>query len=178
MKYEHLIGRQYNFRTANCFHIVRDFYKDNFDLDIPNFACPPSWAREGNPMASNLYDKAGFRVVDVSIRELRPADLLLIGLGSPYPNHLLIMLGPNKVLHHAHQQISTVDTLKTDYRGSLLAVLRHPAIVLEEKPLPIVHAVDFLPLQLRQRIANDPNIRDAVDRARKAEAGEDQGTAE
>ena len=43
LRYEHLIGIEYKHGSNDCYGLIRRFYKDNFDLNLRNYARPHDW---------------------------------------------------------------------------------------------------------------------------------------
>ncbi len=40
VKYDHLLHKQFKYGKQDCFTLLRDFYRDNFDILLPNYARP------------------------------------------------------------------------------------------------------------------------------------------
>ena len=129
LAFEHLLGRQYVPGKVHCLTLVRDFYRENFGIDIPDYAVPHDWDANKLDLIEKVHGRLGFeKVENWSIKTLRPADLLCIAVRSSNANHFLINLPDNQVLHHPLMQLSRVDPMRSFYRMSTCYVLRHPSV--------------------------------------------------
>src|ERR1041384_3394397 len=126
IEYENLIGIPFEINVEDCFTTMSDFYKLNFDIDIPNFARPKNWDADELDLIGMLYKKAGFEKVDTW--ELRPGDLLATAIGSSNPNHLVIYVGDNLILHHRLNALSDVEVFRPFWKMVTCYVLRHPQV--------------------------------------------------
>jgi cell wall-associated NlpC family hydrolase len=128
MKYQHLVGREWNHGNSDCYSLARDFYRDNFSLQLRNYARPTDWWR--NPdfrLYQNLYFKEGFVAVQVHPTEWRPADAFLMAIKSKAANHVAIMINSDTILHHLYGRLSTTDKLGP-WRNFIVGVVRHPEV--------------------------------------------------
>lgn len=128
LRYEHLKGLPFQHGTSDCYSIARNFYKDNFDLDLPDFARPENWWEKGlNLYMDHFYD-AGFRILDIHPRDWIPGDAFLMSILSNTTNHCGMYLGGNSMLHHLYGQLSSVVTYSNPWRNRTTAVVRHKDI--------------------------------------------------
>lgn len=128
LKYEHLLGRPWIANKQDCFSMTIDFFKDNFDIDIPNFARPTNWNADKLDLIRMLMPKSGFDMVHDEWRDLRPCDVLACSFGSANPNHFVIYLGDNQLLHHKYGVNSNTEVLRPAYRMNTGFILRHPDV--------------------------------------------------
>jgi cell wall-associated NlpC family hydrolase len=132
-----LEGRAFHLGVTDCFTLVRDFYKKNFDIDMPDFSRPNDWKPEEDNMIDNLYEVAGFEKLDVDLNwPPRPADLLVCTVGGAVPNHLVVVLGGNEIIHHKVGMFSAKETMRPAWRRYTSYILRHPQVpdLTEKKP--------------------------------------------
>lgn len=148
LKYENLIGREFALGKADCFAMVIDFYKQNFDIDIPNFARPTNWDSDTIDLIGMLYKQAGFEKIDTW--DLRPGDLLAAAIGTSHPNHLIIYVGDNTLLHHKLNARSASETFRPAYKMFTCYVLRHPDV----PDLTVAEPVTTIESVLRERYFN------------------------
>lgn len=135
--YQELEGKAFDLGKQDCFTIVRDFYKLNFGIDMPNFARPNDWDAEKDDIIGKSYEAAGFEKLDVDDNwPPRPADLLVCTLGGSVPNHLVIFLGGNEILHHKVHMMSSKELMRPAWKRYTSFILRHPQVpdLTEKKP--------------------------------------------
>ena len=127
LKYEHLTGRAFTgLGKQDCFDLCIHFFRDNFGIEIPNFARPNDWESDKLDLIPLLAPKAGFiRLDEWSPRDLRPADVLCLAIGESKPNHFAINLGTGQILHHLYGRYSATDEFREIWRKRTAYVLRH-----------------------------------------------------
>ena len=124
-----LVGKPFDLGKVDCFDLVREFYKLNFDIDIPNFARPNDWEPEEENLIDQLYDKAGFVKMDKEDTwPPCPADILVCTVGGSVPNHLVIFLGGNNILHHKVGMLSAEEIMRPAWKRYTSYILRHPQV--------------------------------------------------
>jgi len=118
-----LIGREYCWGSLDCWTLVRDWYKEEWDLNLPDWKRPsrPDW--EDAPRFDELYEQAGFR--QVSLREMQVGDALLMSISSDKLNHVAVYVGNQQVLHHLTNRLSSRDLLGEWLLKCTGKVLRH-----------------------------------------------------
>lgn len=125
-KYEHLTGKIYHHADANCYSLVRDYFKDNFSIDLRNYAIPSDWDSDQINLIEDIYQREGFeKVADWTLKDLRPGDVLCTAIHAANPNHLCIYVGDNLILHHPYGQLSRTDMLRDFWRMTTCYVVRH-----------------------------------------------------
>ncbi|MDR5825825.1 C40 family peptidase [Caballeronia sp. LZ043] len=122
-----LIGREWAHGTLDCYSIVRDWYRLERGIDLPDFERADRWWEDG---ASSLYmdhfAEAGF--VDVGQdADLQPGDVLLMQIRSKndVPNHAGVYLGGGVMLHHMHGRLSGRTVWGGMWAHALRTVLRY-----------------------------------------------------
>lgn len=129
LTYEHLLGRNYEVGVVHCWKLVRDFYSDNFQIDLGDYVIPKDWDADRLNLIEEIYQREGFfKVEDWSLKTLRPGDLLCIAVQSQNANHFVINLGNNQLLHHPLMQLSRVEPMRDFWRKQACYVLRHPLV--------------------------------------------------
>lgn len=136
-KYQHLEGKLFNLGSQDCFTVVTDFFWDNFQIKINNFARPNDWNPEEDNLIEEYYKLTDFKKLDKEENwPPRPADILVCTVGGSVPNHLVIFLGGNTIIHHKVGMISSSEIMRPAWRRYCSYILRHPDIphYEEEKP--------------------------------------------
>lgn len=152
VKFEHLLGREFNIETANCYTILRDFYRDNWGVELPDVPCPTEWWNSDLNLYAELAPKIGFEVIHEHPRDWRPGDVILMAIGSSTGNHIAIVLDGGSILHHLHGQRSVVTSYGGTFRNTTVGVYRHRDV----PKTSTVHNVDLkalnLPPHVRHRL--------------------------
>ena len=100
-----LLGRQWVWGVTDCWSLVRDWYKEEKNIELKD------WDRPTTPeefIKNPLFQSCSWRT---GFRELRPeeklinGDALLMSIGSPGLNHVAIFLDGD-VLHHLTDRLS------------------------------------------------------------------------
>lgn len=105
-----LVGRMFHHGVLDCYTLVRDWYKRELAVELPDFDRSDEWWNDGT---SSLYldnfEKAGCVRTDGS--ELQRGDILLIQIRSKNntPNHAAVYIGDGKILHHPYGRLSRID---------------------------------------------------------------------
>lgn len=126
IEYENLLGLPFIAGKQDCFTLTINFFKQNFDIDIPNFARPTDWDADKLNLIPKLFPLAGFERVDTW--ELQPGDVLATAVGSSNPNHFVIYVGDNTLLHHKFMQLSSQEIFRPAWKMVTCFVLRHPDV--------------------------------------------------
>ena len=127
--------RKFEIGKNDCFSIVRDYYINEFGIEIYNYERGKNWYKENPGVFLEKYEHEGFiKLIDGPINEnniskLKKGDLLLLkSEKSEHPNHLGIYLGNDTVLHHTYitkNKESGVDIFDKDLRDKVNIALRH-----------------------------------------------------
>jgi cell wall-associated NlpC family hydrolase len=142
IEYENLVGRPFDLGRSDCFTLFRDFYGQNFAIKVPDFARPHDWNADELDLIGKLYPKVGMNKIDTW--DLQPGDVLATAVGSSNPNHLIIYVGGNEILHHKTMTLSTVETMRPFWKAATCYVLRHPDVPDLTPVLPDVDIADLL----------------------------------
>ena len=122
-------GKLFNLGKQDCFTAVKDFYSVNFGIEMPDFARPNDWIADEDDLIAQYWPIAGFKKLDVDENwPPRPADLLVCTVGGSTPNHLIIYLGGNEILHHKANVISSKEMMRPAWRRYAAYMLRHPDV--------------------------------------------------
>ena len=117
------VGRKFSHGLIDCYSLVRDFYKREFNLILNDYSRRDQWWEKGENMYLDNFSKEGFKEVELS--EVSYGDLFLMQLESPVPNHAAIYLNDGIVLHHVQGRLSSRDVYGGYYQKVTAKVLKH-----------------------------------------------------
>lgn len=118
-----LIGRQFHHGVLDCYTLIRDWYRIERGITLPDFERTDDWWHEGKNLYLENFSKAGFVVADTP----QHGDVLLMQIGSPVPNHGAIWLEGDMIMHHLHGRLSSRDVWGGYFRKNTVKVLRYAA---------------------------------------------------
>ncbi|MBN7759787.1 C40 family peptidase [Nitratireductor aquibiodomus] len=123
--YQHLLGRQFEWQVKDCYGLLRDFYKDIFHVDLPNFARPEDFYQRGLNLFQEHYREVGFRELNVHPSEYKFGDVILCAIDSSFGNHCGVFVENGRVIHHLYGRLSEVSPFRGIVRNSCIGVYRH-----------------------------------------------------
>lgn len=118
-----LYGRTYTWHVNDCGSFIRDFYKQEFNIDIPDFYRPEKFWEKGLEIYLDSYEKAGFHTIPFS--DLKYGDVILFALGTHITTHGAVYIGDNQIAHHYRGRLSCRDVLGKYYIDRATRFLRH-----------------------------------------------------
>ena len=118
-----LYGREYVWHVYDCGSFIIDFYKQEFDIQLPDFYRPERFWEKGIEMYLNVYEKAGF--IEVGLKDIQYGDVLLMTLGTTVACHAAVYLGNNVIGHHLNKRLSSRDIYGKWYMDRTVKCLRH-----------------------------------------------------
>jgi len=122
-----LVGRRFSHGVHDCYSIVRDWYRIERGVVLPDFERRDEWWDDGkSSLYLDNYRAAGF--VDVGQdAQLEIGDVLLMEIlgKNGVPNHAGVYLGDTKFLHHMRGRLSTRTVWGGMWRQCLRTVLRY-----------------------------------------------------
>lgn len=103
-----LIGREWVWGVADCWTLVRDWYKTNgiVLLDWERPVTPEEF--EQKPLFEGFWSEAGFYELEPE-DELECGDALLFSIEGKGLNHVGVYIGDQLLLHHARNRLSSRD---------------------------------------------------------------------
>jgi len=117
-----LIGRQFMHGVLDCYSLIRDFYKEEYNIELLDFDRSEEWWRKGDNLYLDNFKKAGFDYYDGPIER---GDVILMQVGAKVINHAAIYLGGGKILHHLSNQLSTRDVYGGYWRKCTRNIIRY-----------------------------------------------------
>lgn len=134
-----LVGRNYIHGTQDCYAIVRDFYKRELGISIPDYERQDLWweSKENPSLYLDNFEKEGFIEVD----EPQYGDVLLCWVGrTEHVNHAIIWLADNPelkseqteacfgsalILHHPYGRKSCREIFGQQWQERVVKVVRY-----------------------------------------------------
>ncbi len=114
---------------TRAYRLFRQFYIDNFDITITNYARPTNWSSDQIDLMRLCYEREGFDMItDWKPKDLRPGDVLCMAIGERNANHFAVYLGDDELIHHLYGRLSSKETFRDFYRNTTCFVLRHPDV--------------------------------------------------
>lgn len=159
LHYEHLVGVPFDHGVHDCYSLARSFFFDNFEIQLTNYARPDDWELQGMDLYNENFAREGFEVVDISIKELRPADVLLMALRSQVANHCAIYVGNGNIVHHMFGKFSCVERFR--HHNSTTHMLRHKKVRLSQEPVEQVDAMTLISSSKRKMLEEVADARAA-----------------
>jgi proteasome lid subunit RPN8/RPN11 len=102
-----LVGREWSHGVLDCYALVRDWFRCECGIHLPNFTRFDDWWKRGENLYLDNFAQVGFGVVEPD--ELQTGDCLLMQVASPVPNHAAVYLGDGLILHHLQGRLSSRD---------------------------------------------------------------------
>ena len=118
-----LIGREYSLGVLDCYTIIRDFYRQEFKIELPDFDRRGKFWERGEQLYLEKYREAGFEKVFEA--NPRRGDIFLLQLFNNVVSHAAIYLGDGVILHHLEGRLSTREVYNGHYQKHTVATLRH-----------------------------------------------------
>lgn len=120
-----LVGRTHCWGRLDCWSIVRDWYQRERGITLIDLPRAAGFWRRGENILGDNYQRAGF-VPIAEDEAMQAGDVILTQTGdSPFPNHVLLYLGDDLILHHAENRLSSRDIYGGWYRKHTVKVLRY-----------------------------------------------------
>jgi proteasome lid subunit RPN8/RPN11 len=100
-----LVGRVFRHGISDCLNLIRDEYRLNRNIFLPNQPRNWLWWEEKDQnLYVDHYQKNGFRKIGQD--EIKEGDIFLSQIKSSKPNHGGIYLGKGIILHHLMNKLS------------------------------------------------------------------------
>lgn len=132
-----LLGRQFFHGVLDCYTLIRDWYRREAGIELPDFAREDDWWNKGEDLYMEGFAQAGFARIPEGA-PLQPGDVVLMSVRSPVANHAGIYLGtrplleapglhpvPNAMLHHLYGRLSERVVYGGHWQEITCAVVRH-----------------------------------------------------
>lgn len=130
-EYDYLEGRYFDWGRKDCLALFRDLYRDQFGIEITDYARPTNWNSEMIDLIRACYEREGFDMIprdQMKAKDLRIGDVACIAVGSGVANHFAVFVGDNKIVHHKANTFSNSELFRDFWKGSTAFYLRHPDV--------------------------------------------------
>ena len=117
-----LPGRPFRHGVTDCYSLIRDFYRLEWGVLLPDHPRDWNWWTQGLDLYQAGFEEAGFRSIDPA--HAGDADAVLFRMRSRVPNHAAVLLGEGRMLHHP-ASIHPYDVLRVSHYGWLERWKRH-----------------------------------------------------
>lgn len=118
-----LYGREYIWHVYDCGSFIIDFYKQEFDITIPDFYRQDKFWEKKEERYFEVYERAGFYEIEMST--LQYGDVILMALGTDVACHGAVYLGNNQIGHHVNGRLSHKAVYGKYYMDRTKKCLRH-----------------------------------------------------
>jgi len=102
-----LLGRTYEFGVQDCWILVRDYYKQEYNITLPLLDFEDDWWMKGLNYFDDYFTDFGF----VEAESPEKGDVILFSVRSTVPNHCGVYLGEGLFMHHAENRLSCRESL-------------------------------------------------------------------
>ena len=127
--YQHLLGRPFIWQVQDCYALVRDFYRDVFNINLPNFARSDEFWKHGLNLIFDNSRAAGFREISVHPTDYKFGDIAVSAIDSSFGNHCSIFVENGRIVHHLYNRLSEGPVpFKGLVRNTHVAVYRHEEV--------------------------------------------------
>ncbi|MDP2026455.1 C40 family peptidase [Sulfuriferula sp.] len=121
-----LVGRSFHHGVLDCFSLVRDYYRDTCQIEVPDFKRSNEWWLHGETLYLDNFAAAGFGQVPASDMQLH--DVMLMQFASPTPHHAAVYIGGGVILQHLAGRLSSQDVYGGWFQKVTTHVLRHTSL--------------------------------------------------
>ena len=122
-----LVGRPFHHGVLDCYSLIRDHFRRELEIDLPDFPRRPQWWLGGDNLYADNFAAAGF--IEVEPAPLHRHDVLLMQVGSPVINHGAVYLGDDVILQHCAGRLSSRDVYGGGWRRATRKVVRHRSLL-------------------------------------------------
>ncbi len=127
--YGHLTNLAWKHGEADCFQLIRRFYAENFQIDIPNVNYQDEWWNtepEKDYFTQNVRS-AGFQpVLTEALTAMKPGWGLLFAQGAAFVTHCGVWIGNGSFLHHPRNEPSRIERWAGRWQGRTVSIWHHP----------------------------------------------------
>lgn len=118
-----LIGRPFCKGTLDCYALVKDWFAEEKQIELPDYERPEVWFEIGRSILLEKFEEFGFK--EISAADMQPGDCLLMQVGASVPNHCAVYIGDNLILHHVLNRLSSRDVYGEFWRKTTTHYLRY-----------------------------------------------------
>ena len=120
-------GRSWVLGHADCWALIREYYRREFNLSLGDYSVPREWWNNGENLYDDNWQSEGF--IQVELNQMQPGDIIMMQLSAPVTNHAAIWLGNNIILHHSSGNLSARVPYGQYYRERTVRIVRHKELM-------------------------------------------------
>lgn len=130
-----LVGRPFHHGVLDCYTLVRDYYRREMGIILPEYEREDGWWDKGLDLYADNFEAAGFYPI---AGELQQGDLIVMQVKAEKANHAGVYLAdgmlrtepehhpaPGSILHHLYGRDSKRDPFGGFWRESARHFMRH-----------------------------------------------------
>lgn len=118
-----LVGRMFSHGVLDCYSLVRDYYKRELQIDLPDFERRDGWWNvEGNNLYLDNFAACGFVPATGAIQV---GDIILMQIRALVPNHAGVYIGNGQIIHHVMGRMSSRDLYDGYWQENTRLVVRY-----------------------------------------------------
>ena len=121
-KNKNYLNLDFKIGENDCFSLVRNFYKDRFNIIINNYERNENWYKKDPNIILNNFTKENFKEIDT--KDIKENDVLIFNIGG-VSQHFAIYMGNNFILHHPFNSVSIINELTNSLKNRIIKVVRH-----------------------------------------------------
>lgn len=118
-----LVGREWAFGTLDCYSIIRDWYRQERSIELPDFYRQDDFWKRGENLYMDNFAKAGFH--EIAVNDLCCGDVILMTNGSAMPTHGAVYLGDGMIIHHVQNRLSSREIYGGIWQKNTVGALRY-----------------------------------------------------
>lgn len=152
------LGIPYLAGRNDCYSVCRNYLRDTYGLNLPNFARPNHFWEDPHLDLYAMYRSWGFELV--TSQQYQLGDVFLMPLRTVVNSHAAVVVPGNQILHHLPDSLSRVDPIYPRWGHRATAVIRHPHVTMklrEQTTRVQLHEV------LNADIFRDPRFQEALE---------------
>jgi len=144
IKYEHLLGIPFEHGIRDCYELARDFYRDNWTIELTPHARPNDWWDQGYDLYMQFFKHEGFEIVDITPKQVRIGDGLLMPIRSSVVNHCAIYVGNGHIIHHPYGKLSEKKLVRGAINNLTTVIIRHKDVPEDQPQVNKVNLYDHI----------------------------------
>lgn len=129
------INKAFQIGKVDCFSLVREYYKEEFDIEIPDYPRTEAQLEEYSNMFSKRFNEGNFSIIidgqitKDNFSKLKENDILIFRDKNEKESHMAIYLGGNTILHHRRNKLSCMEPFHQIYKDKTVFTVRHNSFI-------------------------------------------------
>lgn len=113
-----LIGRSFSHGINDCYSLVKDYYKQEMGIELPEFPRDWDWWNKGQDLLMEGFSKANFK--EIPKCEVKPGDAWLAKIRGGVVHHCGVYIGHGLMIHQMGHAGKCVDESKLSAREPIV----------------------------------------------------------